>query len=251
MTARRGGLSQAEYERAKYGPAGAPEHLPATQVRRAHVRRHYRLWAALVGIVIGVVLVASFLYDAPPSAEPDSSSSPTGSSVSTSTVDIGDDGDVHVVVELHFAAPVDHLTLQVPEGAWSGDEFDPVVDGIELDIDGDHLSQEETLTTGQQTSVALPPGTVVVRLEYDAAGTFVASTPSTAGRGLVLLTPLGVGALDTLSQVEVRDDRVLNLGCVGAGELSACGTRDGDTWTTTPVADAEQVIAQVDLGPRG
>jgi len=48
----------------------------------------------------------------------------------------------------------------------------------------------------------------------------------------------------------VLDDRVLNLGCVGAGELSACATRDGDTWVATPVADAEQVIAQVDLEPR-
>jgi hypothetical protein len=247
MTVRRSGLSEAEHEHAQHGLAGAPAPGPSSQVRRPHVRRHYKFWAGLAGIAIGLVLVGSFLYAAPPSDESESSASSAGSSVSTSTVDIVDDGDVHVVMELHFAAPVDHLTLQVPEGAWSGGEFDPVVDGIELDIAGDQLSQEETLTTGQQISVALPAGTVRLRLQYDATGTFAASTPSTAGRGLVLLTPLAVTARDTLAQVEVRDDRVLNLGCVGTGELTACGTRDGDTWIATPVVDAEQVIAQVDL----
>ncbi|WP_322936776.1 hypothetical protein [Nocardioides bizhenqiangii] len=201
----------------------------------------------LVGIVIGLILVASFLYSAPPSDDPNASTSSTGSSVSTSTVDIGADGGVHVVTDLHFAAPVDRLTLRVPEGSWSGGEFDPVVDGIELDIAGDQMAHEETLTTGDRTSVALPSGTVEVLLEYDATGTFVASTPSTAGRGLVLLNPLEVKARDSLSQVEVLDDRVLNLGCVGTGELSACATRDGRTWIATPVADADQVIAQVDL----
>jgi hypothetical protein len=250
MTAMRTGMSDAEYERSKHRAAGAPLYVPASQVRRAHVRRHYRFWAALVGIVIGLILVASFLYDAPPVDEPNAATSSTGSSVSNSTVTIGDDGDVHVVMDLRFAAGVDHLTLQVPEGAWSGGEFEPVVDGIVLDVAGDHMSEGKTLTTGERTSVELPSGTVKVHLEYDATGTFVASTPSTAGRGLVLLTPLRVRARDTLSQVEVRDDRVLNLGCVGTGQLSACATRNRGTWIVTPVPAAEQVFAQVDLEPR-
>ncbi len=42
----------------------------------------------------------------------------------------------------------------------------------ELDIAGDRLSREETLTAGQQISVALPAGTVRLRLEYGATGTF-------------------------------------------------------------------------------
>jgi len=249
VTAMRSGLSEAGYRHAKHRAAGAPVLGPSVTVRRTLLRRP-RFWVGLVGIVIGIVLVASFLYDASPSDDPEAPSSPTGSSVSMSTVAIGEDGDVHVVMKLHFAAPVDHLTLQVPEETWAGGEFEPVVDGIALDIDGEQVSLEDSLTAGQRSSVALPSDAVEVRMEYDATGTFVASTPSSPGRGLVLLTPLTVEERETLSQVEVLDDRVLNLGCVGAGELSACATRDGDTWVATPVADAEQVIAQIDLEPR-
>jgi len=249
VTAMRSGLSEAGYRHAKHRAAGTPVLWEPGTSRRTLLRRP-RFWVGLVAIVVGVVLVASFLYDATPSDDPGAPTSPTGSSVTMSTVAIGEDGDVHVVVNLHFSAPVDQLTLQVPEDAWAGGEFEPVVDGIALDIGGEQVSLEGSLTAGQRSSVALPSDAVEVRMEYDATGTFVASTPSSPGRGLVLLTPLTVEERETLSQVEVLDDRVLNLGCVGTGELSACATRDGDTWVATPVADAEQVIAQVDLEPR-
>jgi hypothetical protein len=249
----RSGLSEAEHGAAKHRAAGAPVYRPAIQSRRSHLRRHPRFWAGLVGIFIGVVLIASFLYDAPPSANwirldahPRSPAAPT-SSVSTSTVAIGDDGDVHVEMKLQFSGPVDQLTLQVPDEAWSGGEFEPVVDGVVLDIGDQQVELEDPLVAGERRSVELPSESVDVRLEYDATGTFVASAPSAAGRGLVLLTPLRVRERNTLSQVEVLDARVLNLGCVSTGELSACATRDGATWIATPVADARQVIAQVDM----
>jgi len=249
VTAMRSGLSEAGYRHAKHRAPGPPVLGEPGTSRRPLLRRP-RFWAGLVGIFIGIVLVASFMYDATPSNDPEAPRSRTGSSVSMSTVAIGEDGDVHVVVDLHFSAPVDQLTLRVPVEAWAGGEFEPVVDGIALDVGGEQVSVEEPLTAGQRSSVALPSDAVEVRLEYDATGTFVASTPSSPGRGLVLLTPLTVQERETLSQVEVLDDRVLNLGCVGTGELSACATRDGDTWIATPVADADQVIAQVDLDPR-
>jgi hypothetical protein len=248
VAAIRSGLSGAWYGHARHRAARTPVHRPSALSRRAHVRRHSRVWAGLVVFVVGVV--AWRLFDASSSGDPKTPTSPTGSSVSTSTVNIGDGGDVHVVVNLHFAAPVDHLTLQVSKETWAGGKFEPVVNGIGLDIAGRQVNVEDPLAAGQQTSVALPSDAVEVRLEYDATGTFAASTPSSPGRGLVLLTPLTVQEEDTLSQVEVLDARVLNLGCVGTGELSACATRDGDTWLATPVADADQVIAQVDLQPR-
>jgi hypothetical protein len=249
VTAMRSGLPVAGYGHAKHRAAGRPALDPYGQSRLPLLRRP-RFWAGLVGIVIGMILVAAFLYDATPPDDREAPTSPTGSSVSVSTVAIGEDGEVHVVVNLRFADPVDRVTLHVPEVAWAGGEFEPVVDGITLDIGGERMSLEESLTAGERSSVALPSDAVEVRLEYDATGTFAASTPSRAGRGLVLLTPLTVEGRATLSQVEVLDDRVLNLGCVGTGELSACATRDGATWIATPVADAEQVIAQVDLEPR-
>lgn len=200
-----------------------------------------------MGIVIGLVLVAAFLYDGPRSDDRGARTSRIGSSVSMATVDIGNDGDVHVALELQFSTPRDHLTLRVPEAAWAAGEFEPVVDGMTLEVDDRRLHLEDALEAGERRSVPLPADTAEVRLEYDATGTFVASTPSSPGRGLVLLTPLTVEERATLSQVEVIDDRVLNLGCVGTGELSACAIRDGEAWIASPAADADQVIAQVDL----
>jgi hypothetical protein len=249
VTAMRSGLPAVGYGHATHRAAGAPVLDPSGQSRRPLLRRP-RFWAGLVGILIGMVLVASFLYGATPPDDREAPTPPTGSTVSTSTVAIGADGDVHVVMNLHFAAPVDHVTLHVPEEAWAGGKFEPVVDGITLDVGDEHVSLDYSLPAGERSSVALPSDAVEVRLEYDATGTFTASTPSSAGRGLVLLTPLSVKGHATLSQVEVLDARVLNLGCVGTGELSACATRDGATWIATPVADADQVIAQVDLEPR-
>lgn len=248
MTALRSGLPEAGYGHAKHRAEGTPLLDLSSQSRRTLLRRP-RFWAGLVGILIGMVLVASFLYGATPPDEREAPTAPTGSSISMSTVTIGEDGDVHVVMNLQFAAPVDHVALHVPEAAWAGGEFEPTADGITLDVGGEQVILDDSLTAGQQSSVELPSDAVEVRLEYDATGTFAASTPSRAGRGLVLLTPLTVKGRATLSQVEVRDDRVLNLGCVGTGELSACATMDGATWIATPVADAEQVIAQVDLAP--
>lgn len=254
MAAMRSGLSAAGYGHARHRAARPPVHRPSVVPSRpAHLRRPPRVWAGLVALVALVVLVSGAvawrLYDAS-STDPAPPTPPSGSSVTTSTVDIGADGEVHVVVDLHLAAPVDQLTLEVPEEPWAGGAFEPVVTGITLDVAGLLTDVEGPLAVGQSRPVALSSEAAVVRVEYDATGTFSASAPSSPGRGLVLLTPLTVAERGTLSQVEVLDDRVLNLGCVGTGELSACGTRDGDTWIASPVAEADQVVAQVDLEPR-
>lgn len=251
VTATRSGPSETGYGPARHRASTTPVHRPSGRSRRTHARSHSKFWAGLVGIVVGVALVVVTwrLLDVEPAGDPDTSPAPVGSSVSTTTVDVGDDGDVHVAVDLHLASPVARLTLRVPEAAWAAGEFEPVVDEISLDIAGRHLDLDDPLGPGERRSVALLSRITEVRLEYDATGTFAASTPSSPGRGLVLLTPLTVVEGVAMSQVEVADDRVLNLGCIGTGELSACATRDGETWVATPVADADQVIAQVDLDP--
>ena len=112
------------------------------------------------------------------------------------------------------------------------------------------MTLEQTLGAGESVSVPLDRAQDQIRLEYDATGTFVASKPSKSGRGLVLLTPLTVAEGDTLSRLEVVDARVLNLGCLGAEEFRACGTHSGSSWIARPTAEAEQVVAQVDLERR-
>ena len=104
-----------------------------------------------------------------------------------------------------------------------------------------------TLTSGQRAEVPLAAGVTRARLEYTATGTYVASTPSSPGRGLVLLTPLQLTDAGVDLRLAVTDDRVLNVACRTAVLTRVCGTRSGSTWTVTDLAAGEDVIAQVDL----
>jgi hypothetical protein len=98
----------------------------------------------------------------------------------------------------------------------------------------------------------MPTGAIRTRLDYSATGTYVASAPSVPGRGLVLLTPLEVPALDVPWRLEVTDARILNLACRSAGLTRACGSNSGDTWTVDDLSAQEDVVAQIDLvsGPQ-
>jgi hypothetical protein len=222
---------------------------------------HARHRAAEVGaaLLLLVAFIAGWrLAQAPSSGAPEETSPPSGSSVTSSRVDIGDAGEVHVVMDLHFAAAVYQLIMYVPTDAGAGGAFQPAVALLGLDVDGSRVELEETLGAGESVYVPLASAADQIRLEYDATGTFVASTPSKPGRGLVLLTPLIVVELtpltvvkgDTLAMLEVVDARVLNLGCASAEELTACGSRSGSRWIASPTAEAAQVIAQIDLERR-
>ena len=174
---------------------------------------------------------------------------PAASPGALASVRIGKAGDVHVVMTVHFAVPQREVTLQVPRRTGIPGGFDQTVQVLVLrvEVDGRAVDLAETLGVGE--TLSLPPEVAVdqVLLEYAATGTFAASAPSKPGRGLVLLTPLAVVESDVTLRLKVADVRVLNLGCAHAGQMRPCGSRSHDRWVVAPIAEHEDVVAQVDL----
>jgi len=195
-----------------------------------------------------IVLVAGWrLVGTPSNTDPEGRGALTGSPSSRTTVSVGDDGQVHVVMNLVFGAPRREITLRVARLTGAGFEFHPSVEVLSLDADGRPQALDEVLEVGETVSVPLDPAVDQVRLEYAATGTYLASELSTPGRGLVLLTPLAILESDIPSLLEVTDARVLNLGCADSAEMRACGSRSGDRWTAARLASEETVVAQLDL----
>jgi len=131
--------------------------------------------------------------------------------------------------------------------------FDQTVQVLVLRVEVDGRAVELAETLGVGDTVSLPPEIAVdqVRLEYAATGTFAASAPSKPGRGLVLLTPLAIVESDVTLRLRVADVRVLNLACARSGQMRPCGSRSRDGWVIAPIAEQEDVVAQVDLFHRG
>ena len=248
VTAARSGLSATGYGHRKHRASNAPVRMRAVSSRPAEIRRrHIRALLAMALLALLVASITGWRLSQAPSTGPERISTTSGSSVTRSHVDIGNAGELHVVMDIHFAAAVQELAVQVPTDAGAGAAFQPRVTLVGLEADGSRVPLEQTLGPGDLGVLPLASAAERVGLEYNATGTFVASTPSTPGRGLVLLTPLTVAGDQSLSMVEVVDARVLNLGCAGAEELTACGSRSGSRWIAGPATEAEQVIAQVDL----
>lgn len=197
---------------------------------------------ALLTLVAGWRLVGM-----PSSTDPEGRGALTGSPSSRTTVSIGDEGELHVVMNLVFEAAQDEVTLRVVPPTGAGFDFDPSVELLGLDADGRPQAMDGTLNAGDAVSVSLDPAAGQVRLEYAASGTYVASELSPPGRGLVLLTPLTVLESDIPSLLEVTDARVLNLGCTDSAQTRACGRRSGDSWTADRSTSEDVVVAQLDL----
>lgn len=162
-------------------------------------------------------------------------------------VSVDDGGDVTVRIDVVFTEPQATLTLWVPERtAGAPAEFAPEVEVRAVRVDGDRQRVEEFLAVGQQLTVELGDPVERVVVEYAATGTWVASEPSTSGRGLVLLTPLRVADPDAASPVAVTDARILNVACADDTGMRTCGVHTRQTWTAERTA-TEDVIAQVDL----
>jgi hypothetical protein len=107
------------------------------------------------------------------------------------------------------------------------------------------------LQSGDNVRLALPPGTRTADLSYHAVGVMKLNEPSTAGRALVLVTPLIVNpTYDLYGTVSVHSPAVTNVGCSTAGgALTACGTRIPDGWRVTapPGQGGVNVLAQITL----
>jgi hypothetical protein len=211
-----------------------------------------RRWGAGLSVAVLLALIALFagwrLVEGPSNTDPEGQGAlTTGSPSSRTTVSIGDEGEVHVIMNLAFEAPRREVTLRVSRPTGAGFEFHPSVEVLGLDADGRPQTLEETLNVGDAVSVPLDPAVDQVRLEYAATGTYLASELSTPGRGLVLLTPLTVLESTIPSLLEVTDARILNLGCADSAQTRACGSRSGDSWTVDRLASEEVVLAQLDV----
>jgi hypothetical protein len=221
---------------------------PSAPTRHAHLRRQWGAGLSVAVLLALIALVAGWrLVEMPSNTDPEGQGALTGSPSSRTTVSIGDEGEVHVVMNLVFEAPRREVTLRVSQRAGASFEFHPSVEVLRLDADGRPQMLDETLDVRETVSVPLDPAVDTVRLEYAATGTYLASEPSTPGRGLVLLTPLTVLASDIPSLLVVTDERVLNLGCADSAQMRACGSRSGDSWTADRFASEEVVVAQLDL----
>jgi hypothetical protein len=220
---------------------------PSAPSRPAYLRRKWGAGLSVAVLLALIALVAGWrLVGMPSNTNTDGQGAlTTGSPSSRTTVSIGDEGEVHVVMNLVFEAPRREVTLRVSRPTGAGFDFHPSVEVLGLDADGRPML-DETLDVGEEFSVPLDPAADQVRLEYAATGTYLASELSTPGRGLVLLTPLTILESDIPSLLEVTDARVLNLGCADSAQMRACGSRSGDSWTADRVA-SEVVVAQLDL----
>jgi hypothetical protein len=230
--------------------AAVPSGLSIT--RSGHARHRAQRSPALLPVAVLLALIALAvgwrLVGTPSNSDPaDQGALTTGTPSSRTTVSIGLEGDVHVVMNLVFEAPRREITLWVSPPTEAGFEFQPRVEVLGLDANARRRTLDETLDVGETVSVPLDPAVDQVRLEYSATGTFLASRLSAPGRGLVLLTPLTVLDSDIPSHTVVTDARVLNLGCADSAQTRACGNRSGDRWTVDRFASDEMVVAQVDL----
>ena len=109
-------------------------------------------------------------------------------------------------------------------------------------------SPTAALAAGDTVTLRSTDDAPLGRLRLLANATFVASSPSVAGRGLVLLTPIAVAHAPALARLVVDDPRVLNLACTAATHRRTCGSRRGDVWTVADLLPGEDVVAQVTLG---
>lgn len=248
MAAVPNGLSATRSGHARHRAQRSPVLRPSAPSRHAHLRRQRGAYLSVAVLLALITLIAGWrLVGMPSNTDPQGRGALTGSPSSRTTVSIGEEGEVHVVMNLVFEAPRREVTLLVSRPTGAGLEFHPSVEVLSLDADGRPQILDGTLHVGDAVSVPLDPAVDQVRLEYAATGTYLASELSTPGRGLVLLTPLTVLESDIPSLLEVTDARVLNLGCADSGQMRACGSRSGDGWIADRLASEEVVVAQLDL----
>ncbi len=213
--------------------------LGGTTGTHAHLGRPRRRAPWLTAAVVVVVAVVAWLViggeddvSAPRSLPP---------AQERVHVSIEDDGDVRVDLELTWAAERDDVEVAVPEHADDGFHPSVLLSESASGDDGGALDPGDTRT------VSLAEPVTSARLDYSATGTFVATAPSTSGRGLVLLTPLVVEEPDAPLHLSVKDSRVENLACTSPGSSRACGANNGDTWTVPHLRPGEDVVAQVTM----
>lgn len=249
MAAVPSGLSATRSGHARHRAQRSPALRPSAPSRPAHLRRQRGAYLSVAVLLALITLIAGWrLVGTPSNTDPDGQGAlTTGSPSSRTTVSIGDEGEVHVVMNLVFEAPRREVSLRVSRPTDAGFEFHPSVKVLGFDADGRPQILDETLHVGDAVSVPLDPAVGQVRLEYAATGTYLASELSTPGRGLVLLTPLTVLESDIPSHMAVTDARVLNLGCADSAQMRACGSRSGDSWTADLFDSEEVVVAQLDL----
>lgn len=228
----------------------APELVPHGRPgRRAHLepRRHRTIVRAAIVLLAAALLslaVVSRHFADDGTDRNDAVILPEPAAGTSVTVAVDGAGNVRVSVDVIRPAAPGHLLLTVPVRPGTG--FRPQVTIGSLLGDSVPVPVEETLGAG--AAVGLPTGVTRVAVDYTASGTYVASTPSEPGRGLVLLTPLRISGADPPGRLEVSDPRILNVGCMRDGEPRVCGTRDGDTWRVDGLRPGEDVVAQIDLG---
>lgn len=227
--------------------------MAARARHRAPTPRRGRLLSAVAIATIVVLagrVTAGSVETPAASAASDRSSAPTPATqrstpatVTRVHLDVG--GDVTVAMNVVLAEPGSTLTLLVPVGAGATAEFAPEVRVVAVRAGDRTIPVGTRLREGERTTVDLGARVAEVRVEYVATGTWVDSEPSTTGRGLVLLTPLTVVDSAAASRVEVRDRRILTVGCAERTRMRTCAATRGSTWTAERSV-TEDVIAQVD-----
>lgn len=224
------------------------KHRSASSIdRRRELLRHGL--PALVAVALAVTTWSIWLLDDPgvPGSGGRGSVPTTPAAVPGGRIEVSLDtvGNVRVTADVTWARPPETLSMSVPtEPAYS---LRPRVAISLIEEDGFAVPRQLTLTPGQQAEIPLAIGVTRTMLEYTGTGTYVASTPSAPGRGLVLLTPLQLADAGVDLRLDVTDDRILNLACRTAVRTRACGTRSGSTWTVVDLGADEDVVAQVDL----
>lgn len=154
------------------------------------------------------------------------------------------DGNVRGSIDLVRSSASGTPALHVP----ARDDFDPEVRIGALSADAAQLPSGGPLRANATRQVPRAAEARRLTVEYAATGTYVASRPSSPGRGLVLLTPVHLAGDGVPGRLEVSDPRILNLACGTGVELRACGSRVGQTWVVEELQPGHDVVAQVDLG---
>jgi len=204
---------------------------------------------ALIAVALAVTTWSLLLMDdeGVPRGGQSSTTSPPAAAAPGGRIHVALDaiGNIRVTVDVTWARHPESLSMSVPlESAYG---LDPHVAIGLIEAGGVLVPPKVTLTAGQMAEIPLGAGVTRTRLEYAGTGTYVATTPSAPGRGLVLLTPLRVSDPGVDLRLDVSDDRILNLACRSASRTRACGTRTGSTWTVPDLEAGEDVVAQVDL----
>ena len=228
----------------------APELVPSVRpVRHAHLDRRRRLGLfRSAGVLLAAFLLLATavgwrLFDNHGAAGGNGGVTAPPTAGTRVGVAIDSQGNVHATVDVVRSSTSGMPTLSVPNRPGTG--FLPEVRIGSLLADSVPVTVEETLRNGAVLEVPEGAAATSLRVEYTATGTYVASRPSTPGRGLVLLTPVQFGGPGRL---EVTDSRIRNIECVSDLGPRVCGSRDDDTWVVEGLAPGEDVVAQADLG---